>query len=114
MLRVLPENILGYYEKCGCKPIQRNFFEYDPIKRETGCCGLSAYILAGDESNWPWSVDSNTLLDKADEIFGGMYVLGFTRGFDLKPIERINDADFDIGYLDGKACAAKVFGQVVK
>lgn len=106
MRRITVDEVLEAYRKTGLVPERGAYYK-------EGCaCGLGVILFAaGADMN----VGDDSLNAEVEKLLGidDSYRVGFVRGFDGKlPLpNRENQAVFDIGYTDGQACAAAVFGE---
>jgi len=112
MKRIMPDDVLRAYQATGLKPLQGEFREYKTCDTVCGGCAITA-LLASDGID---IVEEPNLRRIAEGRWGGFYIGGFVCGFDGKPaawFDRDNSREEErIGYEDGQAAAAAVFGEV--
>ena len=107
--RITPDEVEAAYSETGLKPARTGHeFLHDVRDGSTCACGLGAVYCreTGDrQSPAPWHVRQVLRL-------GSYYLCGYGSGFEGNPPNPVATAESELGYADGQAAAARVFGEV--
>jgi hypothetical protein len=115
MTRILPDDVLAAREATGLRVVRGSYCERDPSGRCCVCALTAVAVHRGavtleeamaEEDDHEYLLSLLCLNLDLDEHYGSGFVDGFddaAKGVFVRP--------YGIGYADGQACAAAVFGE---